>query len=168
MDIIPSADIIEQIHMTLIATAVIMTIATIIPLLITTAEVIQGLATPGYPQRTPAQDPLVAPLMALPGVILNLRAPLAIAPPDPTANHLIALQGHTVVRLIVHLIAQDIGNMETLKKRIEWSNTVAHNYELESWQQTIIENQIVIMDTLIDLQNDLRRVKKEYPLNGIG
>jgi hypothetical protein len=58
--------------------------------------------------------------------------------------------------------------METLKKRIEWSNTVAHNYELESWQQTIIENQIVIMDTLIDLQNDLNRVKKEYPMPGTG
>lgn len=99
MDIIPSADIIEQIHMTLIATAVIMTI---IPLLITEAKDIQGQVTPGYPQRTPAQDPLVAPLMALPGVILNLRAPLAIAPPDPTANHLIALQGHTVVHLIAH------------------------------------------------------------------
>jgi hypothetical protein len=61
--------------------------------------------------------------------------------------------------------------MENLEKRIEITKKIIHDEELSTEfhiNRTILYNQLAIMDTLIDIQKDLRRVKKEYPISGMG
>ena len=54
----------------------------------------------------------------------------------------------------------------SLDKQIKKTKAILIAFDTYADDEVSLENQIIIMETLQEIQNDLRRVKKEYPIGG--